>query len=445
MKPLTAVSVRMQHCSVALYCTVLYCTLRLLHAIVVSRANVSSRMPDKPDFAEKDHHPIRAWCLHMWSVHRGIGDLLGVCLQTIKPLINNTYLHYNTISAFLMHDIERANDEDIVPPDPRAKPSKQPPPKPDPVPNFQPFVSDKQQHGKPNIPPTLDLESPIDIFDHLLDQEVIDVMVKHTNMHVRSTAKPVPANTPWVDVTKADLYAFIGILCYDAVEQSSDWRNYWNTDPRMALHPAIVNSMSQDRFRAIQRWFCIANPTASNNDRLPFEALEPLNSHLLEIFKRVWTPGANVAVDETVYRFEGRASWTVTIPSKPYPIGAKIWITADGRFVLHWIWHVKGDLKSDGLYQLDPKWAAKGFSKTACVVFQSMDSLPEGGRGITVWLDNLITENALCLELRNMGIGCAGTVRTSKTPREYMEEDGMTPDAAKEAAIANEPTSVLVS
>jgi hypothetical protein len=47
--------------------------------------------------------------------------------------------------------------------------------------------------------------------------------------------------------------------------------------------------------------------------------------------------GENVAVNETVYRFEGRAGWTVNIPSKPYLIGAKIWITADGRFVLHWI------------------------------------------------------------------------------------------------------------
>jgi hypothetical protein len=105
---------------------------------------------------------------------------------------------------------------------------------------------------------------------------------------------------------------------------------------------------------------------------------------------------------------------------------------------------VKGREKDDGPYKVDSKWMKKGFSKTTGVVFDSMLSLRNKGKGCAVWLDNLFTEVALCRELLDLGIGCAGTVRTSKTPREYMEQDELSLEAAKEATLANEMPQIQV-
>ena len=40
----------------------------------------------------------------------------------------------------------------------------------------------------------------------------------------------------------------------------------------------------------------------------------------------------------------------------------------------------------------------------------------------TIWLDNLFTSVKLLQELRRLGIGGAGTVRTTKTKREELDE-----------------------
>ena len=50
------------------------------------------------------------------------------------------------------------------------------------------------------------------------------------------------------------------------------------------------------------------------------------------------------------------------------------------------------------------------------------------GRDHTVWLDNLFTSARLLEVLRELGIGGAGTVRTTKTKREEKEEKAMVVD-----------------
>jgi hypothetical protein len=48
------------------------------------------------------------------------------------------------------------------------------------------------------------------------------------------------------------------------------------------------------------------------------------------------------------------------------------------------------------------------------------------GRGHVVWIDNLFTSGRLLKTLRELEIGSAGTVRTTKTQREEIEEQTQT-------------------
>jgi hypothetical protein len=51
-----------------------------------------------------------------------------------------------------------------------------------------------------------------------------------------------------------------------------------------------------------------------------------------------------------------------------------------------------------------------------------MSRMEDSGRNHAVWMDNLFTSTKLLETLLEMGIGGAGTVRTSPTHREMMEK-----------------------
>ena len=90
------------------------------------------------------------------------------------------------------------------------------------------------------------------------------------------------------------------------------------------------------------------------------------------------------------------------------------------------MWHAKGDKK--GPVDLDTTFTEEeGFSKTQAVVLDLLtqrnadtnEPLYPPGRHI-VWLDNLFTSVKLLTRLRQLGIGGAGTVQTTRTKREEL-------------------------
>ena len=130
------------------------------------------------------------------------------------------------------------------------------------------------------------------------------------------------------------------------------------------------------------------------------------------------------AVDETIKHFMGRAPEIVNISNKPTPEGFKIWILANEGYVLDWLWHVRGD--NGGPVDLDEYFTKEeGFSKMQAVVLDLLTQCnPETNKPLyppgkhIVWLDNLFTSVKLLTQLCELGIGGAGTVRTTKTERE---------------------------
>ena len=119
----------------------------------------------------------------------------------------------------------------------------------------------------------------------------------------------------------------------------------------------------------------------------------------------------------------GRAPEVVNIPSKPTPEGFKIWVLANEGYVLDFMWHAKGEKK--GPVDLDTSFTeGEGFSKTQAVILdlllqkdETEGRLYPPGKHV-IWLDNLFTSVKLLTRLRELGIGGAGTVRTTKTKRE---------------------------
>jgi len=151
--------------------------------------------------------------------------------------------------------------------------------------------------------------------------------------------------------------------------------------------------------------------------------------------KKYWQCGTHLAVDESIVRFTGRASEIVNIPTKPTPEGFKIWILANQGYVVDWMYHSKGEGIDKGPHNLDvERWVkGLGFSKTQAVVLDLVSRLlhttPSSSSRFIVWLDNLFTSVKLLSQLKKLGVGAAGTVRTTNTKRELLEQGFTSGDA----------------
>ena len=141
-----------------------------------------------------------------------------------------------------------------------------------------------------------------------------------------------------------------------------------------------------------------------------------MNKHIQAQNLKLWVLGRDIAIDEVIARFEGRAYKTTTIPGKPIPTGFKIWVIAQSGYFLQWIWHAKG--KTGGPVgvkvprDLGGSEKGTGGNKTAAVVPHLLSLLLEPSEGrYTVYLDNLFTSDILIKHLRSRGWAAAGTCR----------------------------------
>jgi hypothetical protein len=132
----------------------------------------------------------------------------------------------------------------------------------------------------------------------------------------------------------------------------------------------------------------------------------------------VWKPGRDLAVDEIIVRFEGRAKEITTVPNKPTPTGFKVWGTAQRGFLIVWNWHIPG-VKNGPVGVRIPrelggtKKAGNGGNKTQAVVLHLLKRLPKPpkGTGYHVFLNNLFVSNRFIEYARSQGIAVTGTCR----------------------------------
>jgi hypothetical protein len=135
---------------------------------------------------------------------------------------------------------------------------------------------------------------------------------------------------------------------------------------------------------------------------------------LQEVNLKLWKPGKEIAIDELICPFEGRYKDKTTIPTKPTPIGFKIWVCAQRDFFLVWAWNIPGTKGGPvGVPQIGGSSKKSKepiqLTKTQLVVPYLIQRLPKQKYHVT--LDNLFTSHNLLLYLRSIDIAATGTCR----------------------------------
>jgi hypothetical protein len=267
----------------------------------------------------------------------------------------------------------QSNDEDLVTYT-VSKPTKGPAPDPPPLPPYEPLIY-AQLANTPQLPPHINSNNAEALFNLFFDDKIIKIIVNATNENAKQ--KKAKFNTdqdtqraemeaqqrPWQDVTSNEILAYLGISIWMGCQRLKTIKEYWNTQPENgAVFDLIRQAMSLVRWEQIHRYFYISELGIPN--LCPFNKMDQLSDLLRERFQQYMKPGSDVAIDECIESFEGRAKETVNIPSKPTPIGFKQWVLASDGYVFDWLWHARGSGKQDGPQAINKAWIDEGFSAT---------------------------------------------------------------------------------
>jgi hypothetical protein len=296
---------------------------------------------------------------------------------------------------------------------------------------FQPFkVPDRE-------PVIRDLPlSPLQLLLHFLPHDLVDRWVEITN----EAPTPGPAGPAsrrsrqldWKPTRRSEVYVWLGILIYLGIHRESRLKDHWKTPAagseipsQLPTHP-IIKFMTFDRFELLLRRIRIFDPTApspSPDDLSPpartsqtYRTIEEWSQHLQKASSSLYDPGSDVAVDEAIVPFLGRAKETVRIPNKPNPVGYKIWCLSQRGYTIRWLPHVPDAAfgpttggpvrnrkrKRQGSHTLNP---------TQSVVPYLVERLPH--QTYHVFYDNLFSTASLAITLRDQGVGATGTCRTN--------------------------------
>lgn len=257
----------------------------------------------------------------------------------------------------------------------------------------------------PNVRAKLAGKSPVDFFNHFIDDETIDLFVTETNRFAAQRIASAAANPnrrtrlpKWVDTESTEMRRFLGIILWMGLLPLPQVRDYWST--KTLYQNRIPHIMSRNRFEGLLGMFHVSdNETARvQNDRL-YKISNFLNL-LQDKFKSSYTPEEDVCIDESNVPFRGRIYFRQYIPNKRHRYGIKLFkLCISGGYT--WAFKVyTGKEKIDGV------------SVSEKVVMELMEGVLDSGR--TLYTDNWYTSVSLSKSLIDRKTHLVGTMRANR-------------------------------
>ena len=191
--------------------------------------------------------------------------------------------------------------------------------------------------GKSGLLVEMDDTTPLDYLKLMVSDDMVDTLVTETNRYAQQTLRnkqlsPKSRFHRWVDVTGAEMWAFLGLIVSMGLIVIDYLEDYWSTDCMYKL-PFYSAVMKKERFCLILSFLHLCN----NEDQVPrgqpghdpIFKIRTFVDRLRENFKNVFAPGDKVAVDEAMVAWRGPLAFRVFNPDKPDKFGIKIFELCD--------------------------------------------------------------------------------------------------------------------
>ena len=198
------------------------------------------------------------------------------------------------------------------------------------------------------------------------------------------------------------------------ITRKPSYRDYWASDPD--LHNEFIS-----RLMTVKRFsFLLSHLHLNDNSMQPrhdsqnldkLYKLRPLIDNLCNSFSKCYSAHAEVAVDESMVKFQGRSSLKQCMRDKPTKRGYKIWMLCDKSG-----YNLKFQVYTSKVREKRPE---KGLA--ARVVVDLTNEIQ--GKNHIVYMDNYFSSYALFKELKGKQIFACGTVNPTRKDFPKLQSD----------------------
>lgn len=240
---------------------------------------------------------------------------------------------------------------------------------------------------------------PIDFFKLLFTDQLLEMLWKQTNIYGEQRH-----GTNWIPIEITEITKWIGLNILMGYHKLPSYKSYWSSNLNFKV-PILCETMSRNLFTRI-----LTNIHLTDNKKMSSRTSNKYSKtykvdEFLEIlqnnFKKNYTLGEHVSVDESMIKFKGRCSLKQYPPKKPIKRGFKVWTLADST---------NGYVYDFRIYKgKDPN---RTTSLGEHIVKDMVKEIKYSYR--KVYFDNYFTTPNLLQYLYGKGIYAAGTIRTDR-------------------------------
>lgn len=173
--------------------------------------------------------------------------------------------------------------------------------------------------------------SILSCFEQFISDDIMTKIAKQTNLyHSQSqTSRAASHDRKWRDVTKNELYNFIGVSLLMAQVKKLKLKDYWSKDALLST-PIFGQIFSRDRYFAIlHNLHFVDNNSDDNVKEDKLWKIRMILTHIQKTYQDTLYPFENLCIDESLMLFKGRLSFKQYIPSKRHRFGVKFYVLCD--------------------------------------------------------------------------------------------------------------------
>lgn len=256
----------------------------------------------------------------------------------------------------------------------------------------------------------VDVKSPVEYFNHYFDDDLIDLIVRETNLYsTQETSK-------CLNVTKEEVLAFLGVSIYTGICKLPAITDYWSAT---TLVRQVAGVMPRKRYQDLHRYIHFHNNEEHSDDRLL--KVRPLLDHIRQKCQLI-EQETKLSVDERMQGYKGTRAGNIRqyLPDKPSnKWGFKIFVLA-GKSGMTYNFIVYCGADTFALEPLAADEKSLGVGASAVI---SLCKIIEDPEQTTVTFDNWYTGLPLIHYLKTkMKINSIGTIK--KKQSRWMPFDG---------------------
>jgi DNA polymerase III epsilon subunit-like protein len=253
------------------------------------------------------------------------------------------------------------------------------------------------------------LNSPMKAWRQIFTDKFLTKIVKYTNEYGESSLEQ------WQPIANSDLTDFFSCLFIASIQKRKDKpSNWWSSNPLLEI-PVMKKIMTGRKFQIMLRFLHVCSlqdqPSRNDPEYDPIYKVKEMKDYLEMRYKKLYSPGPYLSLDESLIRAFGRIKFKVRIITKAARYGIKLYVITDAEtaFVLQVIVYTG----KTTIYQTDNNEEMK---KTVQIVKKLCE--PYAGSHRVVYVDRFYTSVDLMKELDKMDLYVTGTVMRNRVPKE---------------------------